>query len=178
MSGKKISARIDSRMPNTFRPRAVPQEPPAARCHSAQVSWTDSTAIDHRRPRTAAKPCHRLGHVPAYLRRSQATSMDAGLTKLAGRKQEQAVRKPAGGTAGSQARVNSNVFEDEPGEDREAKPVQKEKASEDKKTSCSSSEQSLVLDEIRSLRNDLRRSCSIGLFISPVDQSNVIRRLQ
>ncbi|XP_039446218.1 uncharacterized protein LOC120425698 [Culex pipiens pallens] len=182
MSGKKISARIDSRMPKTFRPRAVPQEPPAARCHSAEVSWTDSTAIDHRRPRTAAKPCHRLGHVPAYLRRSQATSMDAGLTKLAGRKQEQAVRKPAVvplvhklGSIPTYLRTNRSSSA---GEDREAKPVQMEKASEDKKTSCSSSEQSLVLDEIRSLRNDLRRSCSIGLFISPVDQSNVIRRLQ
>ncbi|KAL1403808.1 hypothetical protein pipiens_001757 [Culex pipiens pipiens] len=164
-------------MPKTFRPRAVPQEPPAARCHSAEVSWTDSTAVDHRRLRTAAKPCHRLGHVPAYLRRSPAS-----VTKLAGREQEQAVRKPAviplvhkPGSIPTYLRTNRSSSA---GEDREAKPVQKEKASEDKKTSCSSSEQSLVLDEIRSLRNDLRRSSSIGLFISPVDQSNVIRRLQ
>uniref|UniRef100_A0A8D8AWC7 (northern house mosquito) hypothetical protein n=1 Tax=Culex pipiens TaxID=7175 RepID=A0A8D8AWC7_CULPI len=49
------------------------QKPPAARCHSAVVSLTNSTAVEHRRLRETktAKPCHRLSHVPAYLRRSQ-----------------------------------------------------------------------------------------------------------
>ncbi|XP_052567632.1 uncharacterized protein LOC120414183 [Culex pipiens pallens] len=188
MSGKTISARIDSRMPKTFRPRAVPQKPPAARCHSAEVSWTNSTAVDHRRPRTAApgetsasppKHCHRLGHVPAYLRRSQASSMDGSVSKLAGKEQE---RKPTViplvhklGSIPAYLRTNRSSSA---GEDREAKPVQKGMVTKDKKATCSSSEQNLVLEEVRSLRQDLRRSSSIGLFISPVDQSNVIKRLQ
>ncbi|KAL9699373.1 hypothetical protein quinque_002814 [Culex quinquefasciatus] len=124
MSGKTISSRIDSRMPKTFRPRAVPQKPPAARCHSAEVSWTNSTAVDQRRPRTAAtgdpmvsqpKPCHRLGHVPAYLRRSRAL-VDGRVSDQAGSRERAGAGCPeAGGdTAGSQAGLDSGVFEDEP----------------------------------------------------------------
>lgn len=101
------------------------------------------------------------------------------MTKLAGKEQE---RKPTViplvhklGSIPAYLRTNRSSSA---GEDRETKPDQRKRAMDDKKASGSSSEWSLVLEEIRGLRNDLWRSSSIGLFISPVDQSNVISRLQ
>ncbi|KAL9695409.1 hypothetical protein quinque_014694 [Culex quinquefasciatus] len=158
-------------MPKTFRPRAVPQKSPTARCHSAEVSWTNSTAVDHRRPRTAApgepsasppKHCHRLGHVPAYLRRSQASSMDGSVSKLAGKEQE---RKPTViplvhklGSIPAYLRTNRSSSA---GEDRETKPDQRKRAMDDKKASGSSSGWSLVLEEIRAIRSIMLKDLSI-----------------
>ncbi|KAL1399453.1 hypothetical protein pipiens_008202 [Culex pipiens pipiens] len=182
----------DSRMPEKLRQRAGTQKPPAARCHSAEVSWSSSTAVDHRRlreiktaqpchrlgqvpaylrqsssmpitfrqravtqkPRAArcqhqtAKPCHRLGHVPAYLRRIQASPLNGSVTKLAGKEQEQVVRKPAVVPLDSIPAYWRTNSSSSAGEDRETKPVLK-KHTENKETSCWTSEQNPVLAEIK-----------------------------